>query len=96
MQVAPAASAFYIFLTAGDFLSHHIFNKTLFYAMNKTSAFVEKDGSAVYKFTAQRETSCLYSESLQRDAPRRDYSGIKEKMTLDKYKLFYIVSNFHC
>ena len=96
MQVAPSVSVFYISVTPGDFLSQHIFNKRLSYAMNNTSAFVEKDGSTVYKFTVQRETSCLYSESLERDTLRRDNTGIKEKMTLDKYKLFDIVSNLHC
>ena len=63
MQVALSVSVFYILLTAGDFLPH-IFNKTLSYAMNNTSAFVVKDGRTVYKLTVQRETSCLYSESL--------------------------------
>ena len=64
MQVSYSVSIFYIVLTAGEFLSQHISNRTLSYAMNNTSAFVEKDGSTVYKFTVQRETSCLYSESL--------------------------------
>ena len=85
----PLLFPFFISLTVGDFLSKHIFNKTLSYAMNNTSAFVEKDGSTVY--STERVIISVFRESV-----RRDHSGIKEKMTLDKYKLFGIVSDLHC
>ena len=65
---------FYILLTAGDFLSH-IFNKTLSYAMINTSAFVEKDGRTVYKFTVQRERDIMsvFKESVKRCSKERPF-----------------------
>ena len=76
MQVSYSVSIFYIVLTAGEFLSQHISNRTLSYAMNNTSAFVEKDGSTVY--STERDIMSVFRESVKRYSKGRPFWYKKE------------------